>query len=93
MDITFITKDKKIDILEYGNRILISSKKESKQYSIFKELYIEEIIIPTDKNLIVDGIYNLINCIENNKESISSGKDGLDAMYMIDMFEKSLVKL
>lgn len=92
-DLSFVTKDKKIDILEYGNRIVISSMKKSKQYSIFKELYPEEVIIPTDKNLIVNGIYHLINCIENKKESISSGNDGLEAMYMIDMFKESLEKL
>ena len=65
--------------------------RNSDLFSGYKELYSSE--PPVDVNLprefMINGVKHLVECLENNKPSISSGDDGLRALELICAFHES----
>ena len=65
--------------------------RDSNLYAGYKELYRCE--PPIDVNLprdfMINGVKHLVGCLENDKQSISSGEDGLRALELICAFHES----
>ena len=65
--------------------------RDSNLFSGYKELYRCE--PPIDKDLprdfMINGVNHLVECLENTKQSISSGEDGLRALELICAFHES----
>ncbi|MGB3459347.1 MAG: Gfo/Idh/MocA family oxidoreductase [Halobacteriota archaeon] len=65
--------------------------RDSDLFSGYKELYSSEPPIDVDlpRESMINGVKHLVDCLENNKPSISSGEDGLRALELICAFHES----
>ena len=89
-----------IDIMGSKGRLTITHSgfdldfykiKDSSLFSGYKELY--RCRPPIDKDLpresMINGVKHLVECLEKDKQSISSGEDGLRALELICAFHES----
>ncbi|MGB2841558.1 MAG: Gfo/Idh/MocA family oxidoreductase [Halobacteriota archaeon] len=65
--------------------------KDSNLFSGYKELYRCEPPIDKDspRDFMINGVNHLVECLENSKQSISSGEDSLRALELICAFHES----
>lgn len=65
--------------------------RDSNLFSGYKELYRCEPSIDKDlpRDFMINGVKHLVECLENGKQSISSGEDGLRALELICAFHES----
>jgi len=65
--------------------------RDSNLFSEYKELYRCESPIDKDlpKEFMINGVKHLVGCLENGKQSISSGEDGLRSLELICAFHES----
>ena len=65
--------------------------RDSNLFSGYKELYSSEppTYVDLPREFMINGVKHLVECIENNKPSISSGEDGLRALELICAFHES----
>ncbi|HHV62658.1 MAG TPA: Gfo/Idh/MocA family oxidoreductase [Firmicutes bacterium] len=62
----------------------------SSRFEGYRELYLDETIKkPEDNNWFVDAVREIVACIEEDRDSISTGEDGLAALEMIEGFYRS----
>ncbi|MAG47660.1 hypothetical protein CL617_03565 [archaeon] len=87
--IIFGTKGK-IEITRNGFDLDMYEAKQSDKFSEYKELYkIPSTINFKEESHMEHGIAHLIDCLENNKTPISSGKDGRESLSLICAFHES----
>jgi Predicted dehydrogenases and related proteins len=65
--------------------------RDSNLFSGYKELYRCEPPFTKDvpRDFMINGVNHLVECLENDKQSISSGEDGLSALELICAFHES----
>lgn len=76
----------RIKVLRSGFELEYYKVKNSDLFSGYKELYKDKppFSISNDRNLLLNAVSHLIDCIEDKKESISSGNDGKMALGLIE---------
>ncbi len=68
----------RLKILTPGFEVKYYKIKESKKISGYKEVEEDPLPfnIPETREPLLEGVINLVNCVENKTESLSSGRDG-----------------
>ena len=89
-ELDIITDKHRYVIKDAGFKAEVYNVDNSKHFSGYKELYkAADIDANPNASLLVSGAGHLIRCIEEQKTSISSGRDGLLTLELIYAFEKS----
>jgi predicted dehydrogenase len=91
-ELDIIGTEGRIRITHSGFDIEFYEIEDSHVFSGYRELYRAE--SPIDKDIprgsMVNGVKHLVECLKNNKHSISSGEDGLKSLELICSFHESV---
>lgn len=90
-ELDIIGAEGRIRITHSGFDLEFYEIQESNTFSGYKELYPSKPLINknTPRDFMINGVKHIVNCLEEGKNSISSGEDGLRALELIHAFHIS----